>query len=131
MSFTNEFAHEMYDICNRVEELKANIEMYYLSENPHTEKMKIFNEAPNYLKNHEYFIVHYDLEVIDERMNDSWLDKGAVVELVEVINTLHKDLETDSQNPVYEKEFNFTEEDVLKFEEWVLEQNLGSYRFDW
>ena len=92
------------------------------------ERWKYWRSAPDILKNHHQWIVHFDCEKLLPQKEIFWYDDFYVekCETVRMDNIVTDYIEYKGE---YKKGWN---EEILKaFKEEILAKNLGSFRLDW
>lgn len=101
-------------------------------------RWEVFKETPDYLKNKESWIYHF--ECLTRNQDDEWLDncwnRGQTVNFVDVIDGMDADIaflkqeaELQGTDLVFDSWYDPVIVNIMKEE--IMRKNLGSFVYDW
>lgn len=90
----------------------------------------LFVEAPDYLKNHESWIMRFD--EFDFDVADQDYERHRQIQMNDVIEGMEENEYWEANPEAEELPENYVfSEKISKFKEHILSENLGSFIFDW
>lgn len=123
---TELFKKTVKDYLSQTKILKKTADAYFADESiPLEERWEVFKLCPDTLKNHDIYIVRFDLEKQFGEIfwyDDFYTDRYATVDMVDVVehcqdNETDDDCEKPGMAEAFKKE--------------ILKTNLGSFIMDW